>query len=80
MLQLSMRTIIDFPTDLHEQALAIARDTGRALNDTVVDLVRRALNSGSVAPVSYEFRTGFPLVSVGTIVTSAHVRSLDDEA
>ncbi|OBK22672.1 antitoxin [Mycobacterium asiaticum] len=75
-----MRTTIDLPADLHMQALTIARDTGRTLNDTVVDLVRRALNSGSVAAVSTEFRTGFPLVSLGTIVTSADVRSLEDEA
>ncbi|MCV7281735.1 antitoxin [Mycolicibacterium flavescens] len=74
-----MRTTIDLPEDLHKQALAIARDTGRSLSQTVADLMRRGLSSGDATSVSRDPRTGLPLVTVGTVVTSEDVRSLEDE-
>jgi hypothetical protein len=79
MLVLGVRTTIDLPDDLHKQALAIARDTHRTLSETVADLIRRGLGAGSTAAISIDPRTGLPLVSVGTVVTSADVRSLEDE-
>lgn len=79
MLNWVVRTTIDLPDDLHKQALAIARDTHRTLSETVADLIRRGLGAGSSAAVSTDPRTGLPLVSVGTIVTSEDVRSLEDE-
>jgi hypothetical protein len=79
MLGLGVRTTIDLPNDLHKQALAIARDTHRTLSETVADLIRRGLGSGSTAAISIDARTGLPLVSVGTVVTSEDVRSLEDE-
>ena len=79
MLGLGVRTTIDLPDDLHKQALAIARDTHRTLSETVADLVRRGLGTGSTAVISIDPRTGLPLVSVGTVVTSEDVRSLEDE-
>jgi Arc/MetJ family transcription regulator len=80
MLRLVMRTTIDLPDDLHKSALAIARDTHRTLSQTVADLIRRGLRAGSTAVISRDPRTGLPLVSVGTVVTSEDVRSLEDEA
>ena len=74
-----MRTTIDLPDDLHKQALAIARDTHRTLSETVADLIRRGLRAGRPAAISRDSRTGLPLVSVGTVVTSEDVRSLEDE-
>jgi hypothetical protein len=74
-----MRTTIDLPDDLHKQALAIARDTRRTLSETVADLIRRGLGSDVSTPISTDPRTGLPLVSVGTVVTSEDVRSLEDE-
>lgn len=75
-----MRTTIDLPDDLHKQAQAIARDTRRTLSETVADLMRRGLGAGSAATaVSTDPRTGLPVVSVGTVVTSEDVRSLEDE-
>ncbi len=74
-----MRTTIDLPDDLHKQALAIARDTHRTLSETVADLIRCGLRPGNVAAISRDPRTGLPLVSVGTVVTSEDVRSLEDE-
>ncbi|OBI18764.1 antitoxin [Mycobacterium sp. E2327] len=74
-----MRTTVDLPDDLHRQALAIARDTHRTLSQTVADLIRRGLGAGGTATVATDSRTGLPLVSVGTVVTSEDVRSLEDE-
>lgn len=74
-----MRTTIDLPEDLHKQALAIARDTHRTLSETVADLMRRGLRANGSAATSVDTRTGLPLVSVGRVVTSEDVRSLEDE-
>ena len=79
MLRLGVRTTIDLPDDLHKQALAIARDTHRTLSETVADLIRRGLGAGRTAAPCTDPRTGLPLVSVGTVVTSEDVRSLEDE-
>ncbi len=74
-----MRTTIDLPDDLHRQAQAIARDTNRTLSQTVTDLLRRSLGGTTVTAVTTDAATGLPVVSVGTVVTSEDVRSLDDE-
>jgi predicted transcriptional regulator len=74
-----VRTTIDLPDDLHKQAQAIARDTHRTLSQTVADLMRRGLAAASAAPLSVDSRTGLPVVSVGMVVTSEDVRSLEDE-
>ena len=74
-----MRTTIDLPDDLHKQALAIARDSHRTLSETVADLIRRGLGTSSKTAISIDSRTGLPVVSVGTVVTSEDVRSLEDE-
>jgi hypothetical protein len=78
-LKYGVRTTIDLPEDLHKQAQAIARDTHRTLSETVADLMRRGLRADSSTAISVDPRTGLPLVSVGTVVTSADVRSLEDE-
>jgi predicted transcriptional regulator len=74
-----MRTTIDLPADLLERSRAIARDTSRSLSEVVADLVRRGLEPGAPTPTDLSPRTGLPLVSVGRVVTSEDVRSLDDE-
>ncbi|MGH3642870.1 MAG: antitoxin [Mycobacterium sp.] len=74
-----MRTTIDLPDDLHRQAQAIARDTRRTLSETVTELMRRGLGTGKVTALSTDPRTGLPVVSVGTVVTSEDIRSLEDE-
>ena len=79
MLMWGVRTTIDLPDDLHKQALSIARDTRRTLSETVADLIRRGLRAGNTATLSVDPRTGLPVVSVGTVVTSEDVRSLEDE-
>ncbi len=74
-----MRTTIDIPDELHKQAQAIARDTHRTLSETVVDLMKRGLGSGAATHLSTDSRTGLPVVSLGKIVTSEDVRSLEDD-
>ena len=75
-----MRTTIDLPEDLHKQAKAIARDTGRTFSETVVDLVRRGLEREVDASVVVSERTGLPLLSLGRVITSEDVRAIDDDA
>lgn len=79
MLRLGMRTTVDLPEDLHKQALAIARDTHRTFSETIADLIRRGLGTGGTAVFSVDPKTGLPLVSVGRVVTSEDVRSLEDD-
>lgn len=80
MLDCGMRTTIDLPDDLHKQAQAIARDTHRTLSETVADLMRRGLGAHRpTTPIATDPLTGLPAVSVGRVVTSEDVRSLDDE-
>lgn len=79
MLGWPMRTTIDIPDDMHKHAQAIARDTHRTLSETVVELMRRGLGAGAHSDISTDSRTGLPVVSVGTIVTSDDVRSLEDD-
>ncbi|WP_100444750.1 antitoxin [Glycomyces xiaoerkulensis] len=76
-----MRTTVDIPPELHQQALALARDTARTLSDVVAELMRKGLR-GDTAPtadVTFNDRTGFPQLSVGRVVTTEDVRSLEDE-
>jgi Arc/MetJ family transcription regulator len=74
-----MRTTIDLPDDLHQQALSIARDTSRTLSETVADLIRRGMGLGETTGISRSARTGLPVVHLGTVITTDHVRALDDD-
>ena len=75
----SVRTTIDLPEDLHRQALSIARDTSRTLSEIVAELMRRGLGQGKPAQTSRSARTGLPVVSIGKIITTDDVRSLEDD-
>ena len=75
----SVRTTIDLPEDLHRQALSIARDTSRTLSETVAELMRRGLGQGKPAQTSRSARTGLPVVSIGKVITTDDVRSLEDD-
>mgnify|MGYP001112807317 CR=1 FL=1 len=74
-----MRTTIDLPDDLHQQALSIARDTSRTLSETVADLIRRGLNQGGQPEVTRSEQTGLPVVRLGRVITTEDVRALEDE-
>ena len=75
-----MRTTIDLPEDLHQRALAIARDTSRTLSETVAELMRRGLGHGGAPEVSLSPRTGLPVVRLGSVITTEDVRLLEDDS
>ncbi|MEI7715775.1 MAG: antitoxin [Mycobacterium sp.] len=74
-----MRTTVDRPDDVHRKLMAIAHDTRRTLSQTVTDLMRRAMGHDTCAAVSPSPRTGLPVLSFGTVITTEDVRALDDE-
>lgn len=74
-----MRTTVDLPDDLHKQALSIARDTSRTLSEIVAELMRRGLGEGVRPAVLRSPRTGLPVVTVGNVITTEGVRSLEDD-
>jgi len=74
-----VRTTVDLPDELHRQVRAIARDTRRTFSDTVADLMQRGLNPAIPAAVSPSLRTGLPVVTLGTVITTDDVRAVDDE-
>jgi ABC-type Fe3+ transport system permease subunit len=75
-----VRTTIDLPEDLHRAARSLARDRGQTMSQTVGDLMRRALISGTdTEQVSIDTATGLPLVRLGKSVTTEMVRSAADE-
>ncbi len=74
-----MRTTIDLPEDLHQQALSIARDTRRTLSETVADLMRRGLGQGRSVEITLSESTGLPVVRLGKVITTEDVRSLEDD-
>ena len=74
-----MRTTVDLPDDLHQRARAIARDQGLTFSQAIALLIRRGLGQEPVRRVGTMPDPGLPVVSVGRLVTSEDVRSLDDE-
>lgn len=75
-----MRTTVDIPEDIHRQAMSLARDTARTFSETVTDLLRRALRGeGAASELSYSERTGLPVISLGRLITTDDVRSLEDD-
>lgn len=76
-----MRTTVDLPPVLHEQARGLAAERGQSLSAVLADLVARGLASlGQPAVIRRHPDTGVPVVSVGRPVTSQDVAdALDDE-
>jgi hypothetical protein len=74
-----MRTTVDLPDHLHARAKAIARDKGQTLSETLAELVLRGLEGRAPSGMERSGRTGLPVVSLGTVITSADVRSLEDD-
>ena len=76
---MSVRTTVDLPEDLHRVAAAIARDSGTSLSETIARLLRAALDAPGPVRVTTSARTGLRVASVGRVVTSEDVRSLEDD-
>lgn len=67
------------PDDLLEIAHSIARDRRQTLSQVVADLARRGLAGSPPSDVVLDEATGLPVITLGRPVTSADVRSLEDE-
>jgi hypothetical protein len=76
---MAMRTTVDLPEDIHRVAAAIARDSGSSLSDTVTRLLRAALTAPGPVRVTTSARTGLRVASIGRVVTSDDVRSVEDD-
>jgi predicted transcriptional regulator len=74
-----MRTTVDLPDDIHRVAAAIARDSGTSLSETVTRLLRAALGAPGPVRVTTSPRTGLRVASLGRVVTSEEVRSVEDD-
>ncbi|HSL57065.1 MAG TPA: hypothetical protein VK866_04415 [Acidimicrobiales bacterium] len=72
-----MRTTVDLPDDLHELARQLAHQSNRSMSEVVAELMRLGLRRPH-ADLRASGR-GMPQLSVGRVVTSEDVRSLDDE-
>lgn len=76
-----MRTTVDIPDDLHATLSSLARDRHTSLSRTVVDLLRQGLGGGegTARYLGPHPKTGLPSWTVGHVVTTEDVRSLEDE-
>lgn len=75
-----MRTTIDLPERLHEIAKSIARDRSQTLSEAVADLMERGLGRVETGPkIMRHPVTGWPVMRLGTPITSEDVRSLEDD-
>lgn len=74
-----MRTTIDLPDDLHQQARSLARDRGTTLSEAVAELMRRGLGQRT-ANITFhrDPLTGLMVTDLGQVVTSEDVRALED--
>jgi len=75
----AVRTTVDLPEDIHRVAAAIAHDSGSSLSETVTRLLRAALTAPGPVRVTTSARTGLQVASIGHVVTSQDVRSLEDD-
>ncbi len=74
-----MRTTLDLPDDLHALTVAIAKDAGASLSETVARLLRGSLTGSGSLQIQVSGRTGLAVVHGGGVTTSENVRSLDDD-
>lgn len=73
-----MRTTIDLPDDLHQQARSIARDSDKPLSEVVSELMRRGLRSQPAEELGRSAKARFPTVDIGRTLTTEDVRTLED--
>lgn len=78
-IMMRMRTTLELPDDLHQQAKAIAETSQRPMGVVVAELIRRGLRHNTPAPATgHSNRSGFPTMNLDHPVTAEDVRSLED--
>lgn len=74
-----MRTTIDLPEELHQQARSLAHDSRKSLSEVVSDLMRRGLRSQPTEGLGRSTESEFPTVAIGRTLTTEDVRTLEDD-
>ena len=74
-----VRTTVDLPEDIHRLTVAIARDSGSSLSETIARLLRAALAGPGPVQVSTSPNTGLKVATLERVITSEDVRSLEDD-
>ncbi len=75
-----MRITVDLPPAVNQRAVEIAKRTGRSLSAVVAELTIRGLSQlDQPVVIGTDERSGFPVVTVGRLVTSDHVAAALDE-
>lgn len=74
-----MRTTIDLPEDLHQQARSIARDSHKSLSEVISELMRRGLRGQPAEGLGRSAQSGFPTIAIGRTLTTEDVRALEDD-
>ena len=72
-----VRTTVDIDSDLHREAVALARSTRTTLSRLLNDALRQSLHP--VAPVKRDDATGIGTISIGRRITSADVAAALEE-
>lgn len=79
-----MRTTVNLPPDLHNAVASIAAYNRKSMNQTVADLIRRALSQPAGGPsddagLRIDPTTRLPTVRSPRPVSAEDVRALEDE-
>ncbi len=81
-----MRTTVNLPADLHNAVASIAAHSRKSMNQTVADLIRRALaqpatpvSAAASALVRVDKVTGLPTVRSPRPVSAEDVKALEDD-
>lgn len=81
-----MRTTVSLPPDLHNAVCSIAAHHRKSMNQTVADLIRRALTQAATPPGASERAflrvdpaSGLPTIRSLRPVSSENLSSLEDD-
>lgn len=75
-----MRSTVDLPPSVHQRVRERAQERGLSVSATLAELTIRGLAAeGQGVTVSTDPATGFPVVSVGRVVTAEDVAATLDE-
>ena len=75
-----VRTTVDIPPDLHALATELARSSRRTFSQTVVALLREALDEPGTVALQQDPVTGLQTLATGRPLTSDDVSDLLDDA
>lgn len=75
-----MRTAVDLPPDVHRRVKELAVSRGQSLPALIVELTILGLTDlGEPAEITIHAESGFPVLSIGHLITTTEVADLMDE-